>query len=287
MTRLIVFVVLFVVCADAALAERGSKCGTHSRSCMSATLFNWWEAPQPLGELGDIVTDRPDFTEASSTVGLGVAQLEAGYTFTLDGDDQGHSWGEPLLRVGLFANWFEFRIGVAPVSQSSLVGTQRLTQSGAEDLYLGAKIGLTPQDGILPELAIIPQMTVPTGGAAFSDGQVHPGANLLYAWDITDEFSFAGSTQYNSAIDGLTDRYAEWAQSLTVGASVTEDVGVYAEWFAFFPHSADTVKPEHYMNGGFSYLLNQDVQFDIRAGLGLNDEADDFFVGTGFSIRFR
>lgn len=287
MIRICAIVFLVSISSQLAFAQRGNACRTHSRACMPATLFNWWEAPQPLGELGDIVTDRPDFTEASSTVGLGVAQLEAGYTFTLDGDDQAHSWGEPLLRIGLFANWFEFRIGVTPVSQSSLVGPQRVTQSGAEDLYLGAKIGLTPQEGILPELAIIPQMTVPTGGAAFTDGQVHPGANLLYSWGISDELSFGGSTQYNSAIDGLTDRYAEWAQSLTVGASLAEDVGAYAEWFAFFPHSADTVKPEHYMNGGFTYLLSEDVQFDIRAGLGLNDEADDFFVGTGLSIRFR
>ncbi len=287
MIRICAIVFLVSVSSQLAFAQGGTACQTHSRTCMPATLFNWWEAPQPLGELGDIVTDRPDFTEASSTVGLGVAQLEAGYTFTLDGDDQAHSWGEPLLRIGLFANWFEFRIGVASVSQSSLVDAQRVTQSGAEDLYLGAKIALTPQDGILPELAIIPQMTVPTGGAAFTDGQVHPGANLLYGWDISDELSFGGSTQYNSAIDGLTDRYAEWAQSLTVGASLAEDLGAYAEWFAFFPHSADTVNPEHYMNGGFTYLLSEDVQFDIRAGLGLNDEADDFFVGTGLSIRFR
>ena len=130
-------------------------------------------------------------------------------------------------------------------------------------------------------------MTVPTGGAAFSDGQVQPGANLLYAWEVTDELLFGGSTQYNSAIDGLTDRYAEWAQSLTAGVSLAEDLGMYAEWFAFFPHSAAAVVPEHYMNGGFTFLLSEDVQFDIRAGLGLNDEADDFFVGSGLSIRFR
>ena len=201
MIRLIVFVVLVIGASEFASAQGGSR--SHCRSCMPATLFNWWEAPQPLGALGDIVTDRPDFTEASSTVGLGVAQFETGYTFTREGDDQSHSWGEPLLRVGLFANWFEFRIGVTPVSESVLAGAGRVTQSGAEDLYLGAKIWLTPQEGILPELAIIPQMTVPTGGNAFSDGQVQPGANLLYGWDITEEVSFAGSTQYNSAIDGL------------------------------------------------------------------------------------
>ena len=34
-----------------------------------------------------LVTDRPDFTESSTTVGQGVVQLEMGYTFT--GDSSG------------------------------------------------------------------------------------------------------------------------------------------------------------------------------------------------------
>ena len=58
-------------------------------------------------------------------------------------------------------------------------------------------------------------------------------------------------------------------------------------WYAFFPNGADTARVEHYLNGGFSYLLSNDIQWDIRAGTGLNDAADDFFVGTRLAIRFR
>jgi len=63
--------------------------------------------------------------------------------------------------------------------------------------------------------------------------------------------------------------------------------GAYTEWFAVFPDSADTQQTEHYFNGGFTYLISNDIQWDVRAGTGLNDAADDFFVGTGVSIRFR
>ena len=42
-------------------------------------------------------------------------------------------------------------------------------------------------------------------------------------------------------------------------------------------------RPEHYIDGGFTYLLNNDTQLDIRAGQGLNPSADDFFAGVGFS----
>ena len=44
--------------------------------------------------------------------------------------------------------------------------------------------------------------------------------------------------------------------------------------------------PEHYFDGGFIYLAHKNVQYDIRAGVGLNDPADDFFAGLGAVLRF-
>lgn len=69
--------------------------------------------------------------------------------------------------------------------------------------------------------------------------------------------------------------------------SLTDRLGAYTEYFGFYPSGADTVAPEHFFNGGFSYLISNDIQWDIRAGTGLNTEADDFLVGTGLSIRFQ
>ena len=87
--------------------------------------------------------------------------------------------------------------------------------------------------------------------------------------------------------DNSQSAYTEWAQSWTLAYSISNRVGAYTEWFALFPHSGDAVKPEHYFNGGFTYLLNNDVQWDIRAGVGLNGAADDYFLGTGLSLRFH
>jgi hypothetical protein len=66
-----------------------------------------------------------------------------------------------------------------------------------------------------------------------------------------------------------------------------DQVGAYTEWFAIIPHSADTAATEQYFDGGFTVLVGNDVQWDIRAGVGLNDAADDYFVGSGLSIRFK
>ena len=252
------------------------------------TIFNWpcQDADAGVAKLDEpIVTDRPDFTEASSVVGKGVAQLEVGYTFVRgnDGSDN-HSYPEPLLRYGLLKDWLELRVGWNYASQSHDVTSVQ----GSEDLYLGFKIGLTPQDGILPEMSVIPQMTVATGHDSFTSDRTLPGVNWLYGWDINDFLSAAGSTQWNRAVDESTGTlYSELAQSWTFGYSLSDNVGAYTEWYAFFPSGADTQQTEHYFNGGFAFLLTNDVQWDIRAGMGLNDAADDFLVGTGLSIRFR
>lgn len=271
-------------CAETFLDRSGRTDGT---------LFRWWIAPEVSGGPAldePLVTDRPDFTEASVTVGRGVFQVESGYTFGQD-DEEGvrtrsHSIGEVLFRYGVLADWLELRLGVSPVSESVRAAGGTTSASGVEDLYLGTKFALTPQAGWLPEMAIVPQVTVPTGSDEFTDGDALPGVNWLYGWDVNDFLSTGGSTQVNRAVDTGGD-YAEWAQSWTVGYGLTDRVGAYTEWFAFFPQGASEAQPEHYLNGGFTLLLTDDVQWDVRSGVGLNDAAEDFFCGTGLSVRFR
>ncbi len=258
------------------------------RGNSSATLFSWSGEKKSTDLSGPLVTDRPDFTEASSTVGHGVFQIEIGYTYTCDNDGTtqtvSHSYPETLLRYGMLANWLEFRLGSNFLSER--IGG--LTSTGSEDLYLGFKMGLTPQHDWLPETALIPQMTVPTGSGFLTNNKVLPGANLVYSWDITERLSTAGSTQFNSALDDATNsQYAEWAQSWTFGYALTDQLGMYTEWYAFFPNGADSITEEHYFNGGFTRTVGHNVQWDIRGGMGLNEAADDYFLGTGLSVRFR
>ena len=44
--------------------------------------------------------------------------------------------------------------------------------------------------------------------------------------------------------------------------------------------------PSHYAVGGFVYFITKNVEVDIRAGVGLNQRANDFLAGTGFAIRY-
>jgi hypothetical protein len=240
-----------------------------------------------------LASDRPDFTEASSTVGRGRVQLEAGYTFVRDRAGgvrlDSHSYPEALLRVGLFTDWFEFRIGQNYSSDRNTFAGRAIATDGFEDLYLGTKLMLTEQSGVYPEAALIVQATVPTAGRDRTADQVLPGANLLYGWDvIEDRLTFAGSLQANRSIDDGGHAYVELAQSLTAGYTLTDRLGAFTEWFAFYPTSAISpdVGPEHYFNSGFTFRVTDDLQLDVRAGVGLNRRAADFFAGSGFAVRY-
>lgn len=257
------------------------------------TLFQWSFSAERTGgpNLDEpLVTDRPDFTEASVTVGRGVAQLEFGYTYTEDNDGgrvQSHSMGEPLLRYGIFADWLELRVALFPTRERTTMGGTTTSATGIEDLYLGFKVALTGQEGLFPEMALVPQITVPVGSNAFTDESALPGLNWLYSWELSDHWALAGSSQFNRSRDDSAEYYIEFAQSVTAVRSLTDKLGCYTEWYGLFPSGADTARVQHYLNGGFTYLLSNDIQWDIRVGTGLTTASDDFFCGTGLSIRFH
>ncbi|MBX3412827.1 MAG: transporter [Pirellulales bacterium] len=265
------------------------RCGGSPKS-----LFRWSYGgeeeggPAPLDE--PLISDRPDFTEASTTVGRGVVQLEAGYTYFFDraGEDLtiDQSYPETLLRVGMLAEWFEFRIAYNHGSNAARDSGFFDSATGAQDLYVGAKIALTLQQGILPEMAIVPQMFLPTGADDFTADRVCPGLNWLYGWEINDFLSCGGSTQVNKSVDDADDRsYTLFAQSFTIGYRLTDRWGAYTEYFGLFPTGATSVLPENYFDGGFTFSVTNNLQLDIRAGVGLNEAAYDYFLGSGFVIR--
>jgi hypothetical protein len=259
-----------------------------------STLFSWGEeSPSTTDEVTPIVTDRPHLSEASSLVGLGVWQIESGYTYFVNdsGSDRTltSSFPETLLRAGLFVPWFEFRLG------SNFIG-QRIwgpdgkadSNGGFDDLYLGAKLAFFEQKGWLPEVAIFPQTRVPVGQRELTDNAWLPGFNLAYSWVITDWLELECNTQLNRRREETGGFYAEIIQTANIEYQLTKKLGAFTEWFGALPDGADdsSTGPIHYFHAGLAYLITFNIQFDVHAAAGLNEHSEDFFVGSGLSARF-
>ncbi len=234
--------------------------------------------------------DRPHFPEASTTVGRGRVVLESGYTFSEKRFSFfSHSYPEAVLRVGMFSDWFEVRIGQNFLSEQQTAAGSRTSATGAQDLYLGVKVALIEQKQYLPGIALIPQMTVPTGSRAVTAGRVLPGLNVDCAWEVIDHvFNIELLVATNSVRDDIHRSHVELETGLTGALNVTPKLETFVEWDAFYPVGvADPgIGPRHYAVGGFVYFITKNLAVDIRAGVGLNGRANDVLAGTGFAVRY-
>src|SRR5262249_14383916 len=232
--------------------------------------------------------DRPHFPEASTTVGKGRVVLESGYTFMEKRSSfSSQTYPEALLRVGMFAEWFELRIGQSFLRQEQTVAGRTTRESGPQDLYLGVKLALIEQDRYLPQIALIPQMTVPTGGKEVTADRVLPGVNIDLGWEvIKDLLDVELLVATNSVADSDRSSHVEVATGLTAAIDLTRALEMFVEWDAFYPVGGTSVGTRHYAVGGFVYFITKNVEIDIRAGVGLNRQANDVIAGTGFAVRY-
>ncbi len=123
-----------------------------------------------------------------------------------------------------------------------------------------------------------------SGSSAPGAHDVEPGAKLLWSYDLTEDLALSGNVNF-AVPTSDTGRFFQSAASVSLSYGLTDRLGVYTEYFGFFPNDRGG-DCAHYANGGFTFLVTDNLQFDIRSGVGLNEEADDCFVGTGFAIRF-
>ncbi len=263
------------------------------QSTRSKNLFGLEAAPLT----GPLVTDRPDFTESTDAVPTGWCQLEAGYTYTYDSEGKDrvrdHTAPELLLRIGL-AEDFELRIGWAGYSwrndrfEGETRGGRSVTREdssqGAQDLSLGFKLKLFEQEGWRPHFGIIGAISIPSGSAEVSSGDVDPEVVLLWAYDITDSFAIASNVGLGVPTED-DDRFVQATTSLSGAFALSDTIGAYIEYYGFYTNT-ESSDAAHTINGGLTYLLTDNFQIDWRIGMGLNEEADDFFTGIGFSWRF-
>jgi len=238
--------------------------------------------PDPLD------TDRPDFTEGTSTVPVGHYQLEGGYTFTRQGDEDSSSLGELLLRIGA-TDRIEARLGIGSYTSvdTGVPGASKL--SGYEDPTIGVKIRLNTDDPNLlppgrPYMALLFATSVPIGSDELTADEWQPEAKLALGWDFTDRFSLGSTLIYGYPSDG-GERFSQFAASVSAGYSITDRWGAYLEGYGFNKESLDGSSTS-YLDTGLSYLLSNDVQFDVRVGAGLDDPSPNWYAGFGGAVRF-
>lgn len=227
-----------------------------------------------------LVTDRPDFTESAVAVGPGRVQLEAGYSFSRDGEVRRHDVGEALVRIGV-APSLELRAGLGSFSVRDRDRSPAV--SGFDDVSLGTKVVLTgASDGRGPRTALLVDATLPTGEDGFGADGVQPGATLALGWDLPGGVGLGANLGYTRG-DGRGGRFDELSASGTLSLSLSGAAGAYVEYFGLYRDAGPA--DESFVDVGVTYLLGPDLQLDARLGLGLDGPDPDYFTGVGVSVR--
>lgn len=231
-----------------------------------------------------LVSDRPDFTEATYTIPRGQVQVEGGHTFSRVDAEKANTTGEVLVRIGL-APSTELRI--EPGSYT-VVTAPSADSRGREDGALGLKVRLhnaaDDRPSIIPEMSLVLLTSVPTGSSVYRQRAWQPEAKFASQWTFTDRVALSTNLNVGRLADD-DGRFTELDASASLGVDLSPRFGAYAELFALSPQRRG-VSAAKYANTGLTASITPDFQLDVRVGIGLNAAGPDYFLGAGLARRW-
>lgn len=238
---------------------------------------------------GPVVTDRPDKTESTSIVPRGFAQLEGGWSLqTVDlvgASLHTHTVPGMLARVGVL-DALEARVGFDGFQLTNQPAA--LGGDGLEDLELGLKYRLATARGALPDIALIGAISVPTGADGVSSERADPTVLLTASRPLSERVSVGSNlgaswaTTANASGGRIT--LLDLTYTLSFGFALSEQVGAFAETFGRVP--ANGGEAAHHLDGGLTFLVRDNLQFDVSLGRGVAGAgAADWLVGAGLAVR--
>ncbi len=229
----------------------------------SDTLFDWTRVAEEQksddsggDDKDELQSDRPGFGDCPSTVGCGRCQLEMGYDYTYDHDSVAshisHEYPQSLLRIGMFENWFEARVSWSQLQNTDRIfGGPRTTVVGSEDMNVGFKIALTPQQGWLPKTGLVVDAFLPSGSSAFTSGKVLPEIEYIYEWQITKNLQVDGITELARDADDVTNEsFLNTSEAFGAEEKLTKNLSAYMQWHETSPSGANTVRTQQVIEGG-------------------------------------
>jgi len=232
-----------------------------------------------------LVSDRPDFTESTSTVQRGDVQAEGGYTFSRTEGDRSSTAGELLVRIGVMRR---AELRVEPGSYA-WVKSDSGKQSGRDDAEIGTKLRLHNAEGErpspLPAVSLILKSTVPTGSAAFRQNRMQPEVGLATEWTLARHVALGANLDAARPVGDDGQRYTQFAVSASFGFDLSLRIGAFAEAFGFVPEISGA-RHTGYLDTGLTAAISPDLQFDLRGGIGVNGTAPDYFIGAGLVRRW-
>jgi hypothetical protein len=227
-------------------------------------------------ETEPIQADRPDQTETPSVVPKGMFQVETGFTFQKN-DAISKSFSSPstLWKYGVNEN-FELRL----ITEFLLEEINNEKINGFTPIYFGFKVKLTDEKGIIPKTSFIGHISLPNAASKeFKNEFFAPEFRFVMQHTLSEKMSF--SYNLGAEWDGFSAE-PTFIYTNAIGYSISDKFGSYIEIFGFIPQKE---KSNHNIDGGITYLINNNFMLDLSSGIGISKNAPKNYIAIGFSFR--
>lgn len=243
-------------------------------------------------DLRDFCADRPGLGTPACTIDRSHVAAELGLLdWTLDRQPgsrtDGFLIGDFLFRYGV-TEALEAQIGWSAFGHvSAQSGGLTEESSGTGDMLLAIRRNLRNPDGSGVAVAIMPFVTLPTGGSAIGVGDWGAGVLLPISGELPAGFQLGFTGIFEAAVDADRDgRHLAYGAIIGLDVPIGERLGATFELSARRDDDPSGVATE--LLGGLSaaWSPSASLQLDVGGNVGLNRDSPDIQFYFGIARRF-
>lgn len=242
----------------------------------------------------DLCTDRPGLGTPPCTVAPGRVVFELGlgdWTRTRDRRERVDTIiaGDALARIGLTEH-LEAQIGWT--SYGHVRTRDRTTgvvdrASGIGDVTLTLRRNLRNPDGSGVSIALMPYATLPVGGHTIGAGDWGAGLRAPVSIDLGAGVALALTPEVDAAVDeDGSGRHLAYGSVAGLDFDLSDSVSATAELSAFRDDDPSGHATQMLAGLSLGWQPSDDLQLDIGANLGLNQDSPDSQLYIGVARRF-
>jgi hypothetical protein len=255
-------------------------------------MLGWYSAAAAQ-DLRDFCPDRPGLGTPACTIDRGHAAIELGVAdWTLDRRAGTRAdtfvFGDLLIRYGL-TDSLEAQLswqGAGYVRARDATGGVS-KQTGTGDIRLALRQNLANPDGSGFSLAVMPFVTLPTGGSAIGAGDWTAGLLLPISYPLAKDVLIAFTGEIDDAADEQGGgHHLAYSGIMGVDVPLTHSLTSTIELTAARDEEAGQRSTQMLAGLSLAWMKGKSLQFDAGTNLGLNKDAPDVEVYAGVARRF-
>lgn len=245
------------------------------------TLLLLFISQTAFGQFNETIrTGRPGQAIGAFTVGKNILQFQQGLDYYSFADTKFPPRGfvsNNVVRFGILET-VELSALIDYQYENTKFDTNSVSLSGLSNLHFGFRLHINDQKGWIPTTGFQMRLKIPKVSNDFGSTQLATVMVFVANWSLPKSMSIA--TNWILSYNG-NDHYPTGKYVLNFGFPI------YKKWSGFIENYGQVRQNifQTRFDGGFAYLINNNMQLDLSAGYGNNQSVQDYFLSTGISWR--